>query len=116
MGSDVVLKLRETLEYKMKMMSSREFEQVLHPIFKEDELTLILAGAILGAAAGGIQWWQNDKIDDWVNKLSTSFSAWRAQKRQEVNNNINDFKKNIEDIGKSSNGDDGDAPSPALDI
>ena len=121
--SDAVLKLRQTLEFKMKMMSSREFEQVLHPIFKEDEFTLILAGALLGAAAGGIQWWQNDKIDDWVNKLSTSFSAWRAQKRQKVNDNIKDFKKNIEDIGRSSNdnndnndNDDVASHSPALNI
>ena len=52
---DVTLGVRATLEAKMKAMSSYEFEQVLHPIFQEDELTLILAGAGLGAAAGGLQ-------------------------------------------------------------
>lgn len=29
--------------------------QVLHPIFQEDELTLIVSGAILGAIAGAVQ-------------------------------------------------------------
>ena len=29
---------------KMNKMTPAEFEQVLHPIFQEDELTLILAG------------------------------------------------------------------------
>lgn len=53
---DSALRLRETLEFKMKAMSTVEFEQVLHPIFQEDELTLIMAGAVLGGAAGGLQW------------------------------------------------------------
>jgi hypothetical protein len=39
----------------MEQMTSRKFERVLHPIFEEDELTLILAGAVLGFAAGLIQ-------------------------------------------------------------
>lgn len=33
----------------------REFERVLHPIFEQDELTLIISGAVLGAIAGFIQ-------------------------------------------------------------
>jgi hypothetical protein len=36
-------------------MTSRKFERVLHPIFEEDELTLIIAGAVLGFLAGLIQ-------------------------------------------------------------
>ena len=36
-------------------MSPAKFERVLHPIFEEDEMTLILAGAALGFAAGLIQ-------------------------------------------------------------
>jgi hypothetical protein len=33
-------------------MQSAEFEKVLHPIFQEDELTLIIVGAVLGGLAG----------------------------------------------------------------
>lgn len=52
---DDTLHLRETLKVRMEHMSSEQFERVLHPIFEEDELTLILAGAVLGFAAGLIQ-------------------------------------------------------------
>mmetsp|Transcript_63307 Transcript_63307/g.119901 ORF Transcript_63307/g.119901 Transcript_63307/m.119901 type:complete len:571 (+) Transcript_63307:81-1793(+) len=76
--TDATLGLRKTLETKMKQMSSAEFEQVLHPIFQEDELTLILAGAVLGGAAGALQWWQNDKIDNWINGLQVKFDKFRT--------------------------------------
>lgn len=49
------LNLQETLRISMERMSSAQFERVLHPIFEEDELTLILAGAALGFAAGLVQ-------------------------------------------------------------
>jgi uncharacterized membrane protein YheB (UPF0754 family) len=49
------LGLRETLRVQMEKMSSAQFEQVLHPIFQEDELTLIIAGGALGLIAGLIQ-------------------------------------------------------------
>lgn len=52
---DKTLGLEETLRVKMEAMSPAKFERVLHPIFEEDELTLILAGAVLGFAAGLIQ-------------------------------------------------------------
>jgi hypothetical protein len=52
---DETLGLEDTLRVKMEQMSSRKFERVLHPIFEEDELTLILAGAALGFAAGLLQ-------------------------------------------------------------
>jgi hypothetical protein len=52
---DKALGLQPTLQESMERMSSRQFERVLHPIFEEDELTLILAGAALGFAAGLIQ-------------------------------------------------------------
>jgi len=50
------LGLRETLRDKMNTLSTPEFEQVLHPIFQEDELTLIIAGGVLGGLSGGLQW------------------------------------------------------------
>lgn len=52
---DRTLGLETTLRVKMEAMTSSQFERVLHPIFEEDELTLILAGAALGFAAGLIQ-------------------------------------------------------------
>jgi uncharacterized membrane protein YheB (UPF0754 family) len=52
---DKTLELETTLHDRMLKMSSRQFERVLHPIFEEDELTLIVAGAVLGFAAGLVQ-------------------------------------------------------------
>jgi len=52
---DKKLALESTLRTSMEKMSSEQFEQVLHPIFQEDELTLIIAGAVLGLIAGLIQ-------------------------------------------------------------
>ena len=52
---DKTLGLEHTLRVKMEKMTSERFERVLHPIFEEDELTLILAGAVLGFIAGLIQ-------------------------------------------------------------
>jgi len=52
---DKTLKLQTSLRYQMERMTSAKFERVLHPIFEEDELTLILAGGILGLIAGLIQ-------------------------------------------------------------
>jgi len=52
---DDKLQLQETLRISMEGMTSAQFERVLHPIFEEDELTLVLAGAALGFAAGLVQ-------------------------------------------------------------
>jgi len=55
--------LQATLVEKMNKLTPSEFEQVLHPIFQEDELTLILAGGVLGALAGLFQWGINEMIE-----------------------------------------------------
>ncbi len=40
----------------MKKMKSAKFESVLHPIFEEDEMTLIVGGGVLcGTSAWGLQ-------------------------------------------------------------
>lgn len=52
---DKTLGLETSLRVRMEAMSPAKFERVLHPIFEEDELTLILAGGVLGFAAGLIQ-------------------------------------------------------------
>jgi uncharacterized membrane protein YheB (UPF0754 family) len=46
------LRMQETLRGAMLGLSSAEFEKVLHPIFQEDEGTLIAVGTVLGAASG----------------------------------------------------------------
>jgi uncharacterized membrane protein YheB (UPF0754 family) len=52
---DKSLAIETTLRTGLESMSSKQFEQVLHPIFEEDELTLILAGGFLGFLAGFVQ-------------------------------------------------------------
>ena len=52
---DAELEIERTLRTEMGAMSPQRFERVLHPIFEEDELTLILAGAFLGLLAGLVQ-------------------------------------------------------------
>lgn len=53
--ADRSLQIGQTLEFKLKSLSKIDFEDVLHPIFREDEFTLIVVGAVLGAIAGLIQ-------------------------------------------------------------
>jgi hypothetical protein len=57
------------------------YVQVLHPIFQEDELTLIIAGGVLGALAGGLQWWINVLLDK------------REEKRKKEEQQKRDFSK-----------------------
>ena len=49
------LDIRETLSRRLKNLSATEFEDLLHPVFQEDEITLIATGGVLGLAAGGLQ-------------------------------------------------------------
>ncbi|KAJ1434675.1 hypothetical protein B484DRAFT_446502 [Ochromonadaceae sp. CCMP2298] len=50
------LALQPTLSHRLKQLSPPEFEDLLHPVFQEDEITLIIVGGVLGAAAGGVQY------------------------------------------------------------
>ncbi len=47
--------IRKSLEDRMKALDSESFEGVLRPAFQQDEWKLILAGAVLGLAAGFAQ-------------------------------------------------------------
>ncbi len=49
------LNLQGELERNLKRLPSQDFEQVLRPVFREDETTLIAVGAILGGLAGVLQ-------------------------------------------------------------
>lgn len=49
------LDIRETLARRLKKLSTTEFEDLLHPVFQEDEVTLIATGGVLGFGAGALQ-------------------------------------------------------------
>jgi len=49
------LELRTLMTSKMRLLTSAEFERVLHPVFEEDEWILISIGTLLGAIAGAAQ-------------------------------------------------------------
>ncbi|MCB1143871.1 MAG: DUF445 family protein [Leptospiraceae bacterium] len=49
------LRIEETVEERLNQLSKAEFEEILHSVFKEDEMTLILLGAFLGGLVGLIQ-------------------------------------------------------------
>lgn len=69
------LQVEATLIDRLELLSAVEFERLLHPIFEEDEITLILAGGVLGATAGAIQWWLNVFIDGKLQGRSKSMST-----------------------------------------
>jgi uncharacterized membrane protein YheB (UPF0754 family) len=50
------LNLEQILREKMISLSTREFEAFLRPVFQEDEMKLIVIGAILGGFAGILQY------------------------------------------------------------
>ena len=49
------MQLKRTIVGKLEALPPSEFEQMLHPVFQEDEFLLILIGAGLGAAVGALQ-------------------------------------------------------------
>lgn len=71
---DSTLGLEESLRSSMEKMTSAQFERVLHPIFEEDELTLIISGAVLGFAAGLIQ----QGLETGQIQLPTPKELWEA--------------------------------------
>ena len=49
------LDIEDTLSSRLKKLSPTEFEDLLHPVFQEDEITLIVTGGVLGLLAGMAQ-------------------------------------------------------------
>ncbi|MGH3625195.1 MAG: DUF445 domain-containing protein [Sciscionella sp.] len=49
------LKVRETIEQKMRVLTSEEYEGLLRPAFRQDEWKLIAVGAIIGGLVGELQ-------------------------------------------------------------
>lgn len=54
--TEKALQMENTLHKAMAGLTYREFEGVLHPVFEEDELKLIIVGAGLGLAVGLLQY------------------------------------------------------------
>ena len=76
---DKTLGLQQTLRTQMELMTSEKFERVLHPIFEEDELTLIIAGGFLGFVAGLIQQGiETGYLAKWFTKKREAFRKWRT--------------------------------------
>jgi len=53
--TDEALDLENEIGTKMGALPSAKFERVLHPVFEEDELKLIIVGAVLGVLVGLFQ-------------------------------------------------------------
>ena len=53
--ADRKLDLKTEIREKMEVLPSAEFEGVLHPVFKEDEIKLIVVGGVLGMGVGFLQ-------------------------------------------------------------
>ena len=54
--AEEALDLETELRENLRSLPPAEFEQVLRPIFRMDEDTLIAVGAALGGVAGVLQW------------------------------------------------------------
>ena len=52
---ELKLNLYDVISRNLIALPSRDFEQMLHPVFQEDEFLLILIGGILGALVGILQ-------------------------------------------------------------
>jgi len=53
---NVAMDLENILREKMCKLPASDFEQLLHPVFQEDEWKLILMGGVLGVIVGCAQW------------------------------------------------------------
>lgn len=49
------LQLEDTLRTRLQHLPPKEFERLLHAVFEQDEIKLILVGAVLGAIVGFLQ-------------------------------------------------------------
>lgn len=52
---DTTMDIRSTLSWRLSRLTPPEFEDLIHPIFQEDEWILLLVGAVLGVIIGTFQ-------------------------------------------------------------
>lgn len=85
------LDIDTTLASRLKVLSPTEFEDLLHPVFEEDEVILIATGGVLGLVAGALQtrlgWGgpgaTSKAIATIVGTLVSSFAFYAHQKYEE---------------------------------
>ena len=86
------LDIEDTLSRRLKKLSPTEFEDLLHPVFQEDEITLIATGGLLGLVAGGLQtqlgWGgpgaASKALGTIIFTLASSMGFYTHQKYEEV--------------------------------
>lgn len=86
------LDIEDTLARRLKKLSPTEFEDLLHPVFQEDEITLIATGGVLGLMAGGLQtqlgWGgpgaTQKALGTIIFTLASSLGLYTHQKYEEV--------------------------------
>jgi len=54
---DSAMDLQNLIGDKLAKLPPSEFEDLLHPVFQEDEWKLVLMGGVLGAVVGFLQWY-----------------------------------------------------------
>jgi uncharacterized membrane protein YheB (UPF0754 family) len=54
---DETLQVKETLSWRLARITPDEFEDIIHPIFKQDEWILLAVGGFLGVIIGLVQAW-----------------------------------------------------------
>jgi uncharacterized membrane protein YheB (UPF0754 family) len=59
---DKSMRVEETLSYRLARLEPPEFEDIIHPIFKDDEWILLLVGAVLGVIIGLVQAWAMNNL------------------------------------------------------
>jgi len=54
---DETMQIKETLSWRLQRITPDEFEDIIHPIFQQDEWILLCVGGVLGVIIGLLQAW-----------------------------------------------------------
>jgi uncharacterized membrane protein YheB (UPF0754 family) len=60
---DEAMQVKETLSWRLARVTPDEFEDIIHPIFKQDEWILLAVGGFLGIVIGLLQAWALQTIN-----------------------------------------------------
>ncbi len=74
--TEKALQLKDTLATKLSQLPPAEFKEVIHTVFKDDEIALVMLGGVMGLSLGFVKWWIDRKncpsSDDARMKHSTN--------------------------------------------